>query len=154
MRRNREMRFHFAFLFLAWTLIPHFHLLVHSHAGGGRAHTHSELTKKDIRQLNRLEAAVEGTEGWDKPVERDSLPSAVSPVPAGPYSESTLADGDPSIWHSHSCEDPNITALGPQWDLHSQAPPQIVESVLIYLSPARAYIFPHPARGPPTSLFA
>ena len=120
LRRIGKGRFYLALGYLIWSLLPHFHIVNHSHAGG--AHVHASFSTDQVRLANQVADNLDPSE-MPSPEAADfggeALPKASShatPPEESPESFSTglhrlsspTADAGR---HGHFWEDPNLAGL-------------------------------------------
>ncbi len=118
-----RVRFYLALLFFIWSITPHFHLMVHSHAGGEASHVHLSLSSADVAMANRaLEALGPTTLNGGKDDEIPSQEASAASVPAGSElanSGAVLSAFDAALKaipvndfkHSHYWEDLNLVGM-------------------------------------------
>jgi hypothetical protein len=152
--RDPQAAFYLALAYFLWAIIPHFHVLVHSHAGG--AHSHAALSGAQVRLANRLldglgPAGLAGSADGDIGGQETSASGgeprgrAVAPV-AG---ETAMAAGNEAHWHAHYWEDANLAGAAslPIFALACAA--ALLYFAVRYLPPALGPSGSAPARGPP-----
>ena len=116
--RLPKVRFHLALAYLIWSILPHYHLLVHSHPGGDGAHTHLSFSAAEVGLANRaLEALGPAVLAGDTRAEfslepGDAAAGKASVAAHAIAGETALAgstgDGNP---HSHYWEDANLAGI-------------------------------------------
>jgi hypothetical protein len=150
--RDRKATFYLAFLYFLWSIVPHFHLLIHSHGGG--AHAHAELSGAQVRLANRVleglgPAGLQGSADGDQ----GGLETGARSVARGP-GEPALAAGPGHDWHAHYWEDANLAGQAslPAWA--SLAAALLAFLAARYRAPALGPTGPASARGPPFALLS
>lgn len=149
--RMSRGRFYLALTYLVWSLLPHFHILIHSHAGD--SHFHAAYSATEVETANRvLETLASesgnseqsaGFGGIHKPDTRYSAGSATGGI-SRPQSGSEL--------HGHFLEDPNLAGLASP--IQSISPSSVLapSNPRSYQDPSVRAVRPASARGPPAFL--
>jgi hypothetical protein len=161
LRRTGKGRFYLALGYLIWSLLPHFHIVNHSHAGG--SHVHASFATEEVNLANRvvdnLDPAVTAS---SKPAEfgGEALPRAslAGSRPDGFPGASAIGvhalvpgNGDAGR-HGHYWEDPNLAGIVSGFSkVHSAAAFAHVAGDA-YLAPSLRSLRSAPARGPPAFL--
>lgn len=148
--RDPRFRFHLALAYLLWSILPHFHVLFHSHAGGA-PHFHASLTSAQTALANRVldglgAADVRGMSETEVGGEEKAAPIAAS-------GEADLGAGREGL-HSHYWEDANLAGVLSFPTLAAMAVVLVLFSAVRYLPPGLRPSGAAPARGPPSLLFA
>ncbi|MDQ3000643.1 MAG: hypothetical protein M3Y08_05220 [Fibrobacterota bacterium] len=161
LRRMGKGRFYLALGYLIWSLLPHFHIVNHSHAGG--SHTHASFSADQVRLANQVvdnldpaELASPESPGFGG----EALPKASSRVIGPQGSPEDFATGLHALSsqnadagrHGHFWEDPNLAGLvsGVSRVTFTVAPALI--ALTRYLAPTLRSLRSAPARGPPCFL--
>lgn len=144
-------RFYLALTYFLWSLLPHFHVLTHSHAAG--SHSHASLSAAQVDLANRVlenlgpaelpdaEAAEVGgglTAGDVRPP--GGSHAALAPVRSG------------SELHGHFWEDPNLAGLVSRDHALPFCAALIALAFASYASPSLRILHRAAARGPPALL--
>jgi hypothetical protein len=164
MQRLNKMakgRVYLALAYFIWSLLPHFHILFHSHAGG--AHVHASFSTAQVAMANQvldnlapgeLPGAAEteiGGEALASPCPLQCAPEAaamaIAAGEAGLHPDST----DPNR-HGHFWEDPNVAGLASGISTLPFLSALILAAPAAYLAPPLRAIGLFPARGPPAVL--
>jgi hypothetical protein len=158
--RNGKGRLHLALAYLIWTLLPHFHLLYHSHAGG--AHFHASFDAAQVSLANRLMDNLEGSGLREAPmaevgggeVNASSRPKGVEPLSilALAAGEAGLKAGRDADLHGHFWEDPNLAGMASSMVAALAIAALILAAARAYPSPDLRALRRFPARGPPAFL--
>jgi len=121
-----RVRFYLALFYFIWSMLPHFHVLTHSHEGGNGFHSHASFSAMEIAFANNaLDAlgpaalASGGLKGADNAEwmleEKGTLFHSETPEPPAPGSEiSSLNRGLKSttaLSHNHYFEDANLLGV-------------------------------------------
>jgi hypothetical protein len=111
-------RFYLALAYLIWTILPHFHVLFHSHAGG--AHFHATFTPTQVRMANRvldglgpsaLATAQEADVGGEAAQAASADPLAEAATAWAPGAAALSAGAAGSGLHGHYWEDANLAGI-------------------------------------------
>lgn len=140
--KDPHAAFYVALAYLLWAIVPHFHLLIHSHAGG--AHSHAALTGAQVRLANRVLDGL-GPAGLSATGEIGGM--EIPTVRAA--GEPTFAVGSDRALHAHFWEDSNLASLAslPLFALACAA--LLLFFASRYLSPALSLQGSALPRGPP-----
>jgi hypothetical protein len=160
--RNGKGRLHLALAYLIWTLLPHFHVLYHSHAGG--AHFHASFDAAQVSLANRLMDNLEGSGLRDAAMaevgggERNASqrPKVVEPLAilALAAGEAGLKAGGGANLHGHFWEDPNLAGMASSIAAALAIAALILAALAAYPAPDLRALRRFPARGPPAFLIA
>lgn len=160
--KDPKAAFYFALAYLLWSIVPHFHVLIHSHAGG--AHSHAELDGAQVRLANRVleglgpagfAASADGElSGQESPSRSAAGVSAEEARPSLPPGETALAAGGDAGLHAHFWEDTNLAGTAPFPAFALACAVALLFLAARYLPPALSPAGAAPARGPPAFLFA
>lgn len=168
--RISRTRFYLAFAYLLWSIVPHFHLLVHSHAGG--AHTHAALSGAQVRLANQVleglgpavlsqtaetDFSGEETDDAEKPLIDLPGESGLSGLAGGsghPVTEAILAAASAGMRHAHFWEDANLAGAVPLPAFAGLCAAFFFHAAFRYAAPSLKARAQSPARGPPALLFA
>lgn len=145
--RHPRARFYLALVFLIWSVLPHFHVLIHSHAGG--PHVHASFSAEETDLANRV---LEGLGPAGLPDADSETGAAADGAMRGRASagETALASGGEAASHGHFWEDANLAGAAA---LPASALPAVLVIALIlarYLPPGLRPSGAAPARGPPS----
>jgi hypothetical protein len=159
--RNGKGRFHLALAYLIWSLLPHFHVLFHSHAGG--AHFHATFDPAQVSLANRVMDNLEGSglrgaamaEVGGEALNASQRPAGVESlsIPALGLGDTGLKAGqaDPNR-HGHFWEDPNLAGMASSIAAALAVAALILAAAAAYPSPDLRALRRFPARGPPAFL--
>jgi hypothetical protein len=149
--RDPRFRFRLALAYLLWSILPHFHVLFHSHAGGA-PHFHASLTSAQTALANRVLDGLgpAGLQGM-APTEVGGEEKA-APVPAP--GDVALAAGRDASLHGHYWEDANLAGALSFPTLAAMTAVLVLFFAVRYLPPGLRPSGAAPARGPPSLLFA
>ena len=139
--RDPRASFYAALAYLLWSIVPHFHLLIHSHAGGG--HSHAALTGAQVRLANGVLDGL-GPAGMSF---AGDIGGCEAPVHAA--TEPALADGSGGVLHAHFWEDANLAGLASLPAFLFAAAAFLVSFLSRYRAPALSRPGTALARGPP-----
>jgi len=123
-----RVRFYLALFYFIWSLLPHFHVVTHSHAGGNGFHSHARFSAAEIAFANNtLDAlgpaalASGGLKGADNAEwmleEKGSLFHSETPELPRPGSEVTALNrglkstNANAFSHNHYFEDANLLGV-------------------------------------------
>ncbi len=157
-RRISRTRFYLAFAYLLWSIVPHFHLLVHSHAGG--AHRHAALSGAQVRLANQVleglgPAVLSQTAETEISGEETDGVEKTAACPAGhPVSEAILAAASAGMRHAHFWEDANLAGAVSAPAFAGLCAAVFFYAAFRYAAPSLKAWAPSLARGPPAPLFA
>ncbi len=160
--RDPRSRFYFAFVYLVWSILPHFHVLFHSHAGSG-PHHHASFSPAQISLANRVidglgPAGLAGASEPDVGGEETnavSVPRALQATMAYAVAgESALAPGRDAFLHGHYWEDANLAGVASLPGFSVLAVVMIAFVAVRYLPPGLRPSGAALARGPPSPFFA
>jgi hypothetical protein len=145
--RDPRTAFYLAVGYLLWSIVPHYHLLIHSHAGG--AHSHAALTGAQVRLANSV---LDGLGPAGLSAGADDIGGVEAPVPMS--GEPTLASGPRGVLHVHFWEDSNLASLVSLPGFALLGADFLAAFFSRYRSPALSLSGLAFARGPPALRFA
>lgn len=161
LRRIGKGRFYLALGYLIWSLLPHFHIVNHSHAGG--SHVHESFSTDQVRMANQVvdhldpaetassKPAGFGGEALPKAPVADSRPEGSPqdfPIGAHAFSQENAEAGR----HGHYWEDPNLAGIVSGVSAITFAAAHAHSAPVAYLAPTLRSLRSAPARGPPAFL--
>ena len=142
--REPTLAFYFALAYFVWSIVPHFHLILHTHAGG--AHAHAALSGAQVRLANQVldDLGPAGLPDAD-PAEFGGEANAPAAAPGEP----ALAAGAAGSPHAHFWDDANLAGAASLTFFAALAAAILLFRLVRYLAPALAPMGPALARGPP-----
>lgn len=147
--RNPRIRFYLALGYLLWSILPHFNLIYHTHAGG--SHFHATLSPTQVAQANRvLEALGPAALAATVPTEVGGLELSVASVGGALLAAADAASG----LHGHYWEDANIAGLVSLPLLSLLLSALALLALARYQAPLFRFAGRLTARGPPAFLAA
>ena len=110
-------RFYLAFAFFIWSILPHFHLLVHSHKGGTGNHVHPSFSAADLPMANRIlgvpgPAALDESRGDEFTIDESNSAAATL---VDPFEKSITVASDAQKKHSRRHGAPISGLIGLSW---------------------------------------
>lgn len=145
---NPRTRFYLAIGYMLWALLPHFHLIYHSHAGG--SHFHATLAPSQVKQANQVLDALGPAVLADAAMPEvggEALP-ALAIAGAAALSAADAASG----LHGHFWEDANLAGLAALPGFQLLIAALLVLAMLRYQAPLFRFAGRLTARGPPVFL--
>jgi hypothetical protein len=153
------MAFFLALGYLIWSLLPHAHFLVHTHADGDLAHAHTHLSLHDLKLRNETLISANPENAPDAALERDFDPGAVGVEAASANACASTGWGQSPgpdrglkatvLRHGHFTEEQNILAAGLACTSPEPATLPRASGNFPTLNPLLPYSGPTLARGPP-----
>lgn len=145
--RMARGRFYLAMTYLVWSLIPHFHVLIHSHAGD--SHFHASYSATQVEMANRVLETLGPEDAEATPADFGGNGIRNSTAPAGSSSGDISRPDAGSEMHGHFWEEPNLAglaSLSPAAPLRADLVPAASP---LYQDPSLRVILRAAARGPP-----
>jgi hypothetical protein len=143
-------RFYLAMTYLVWSLLPHFHILIHSHAGD--SHFHASYTATQVETANQV---LENLGSEDEAAAPADFGGKAKRLPIDKHGSSSgefSAHAAGSELHGHFWEDPNLAGLVSESQPTLLCGFPVSQALFPYLAPALHDIGYADARGPPDSL--
>jgi len=151
--RMARGRFYLALTYLVWSLLPHFHVLIHSHAGD--SHFHAAYSATEVETANRVMETL-GT-GYSDTGSQAGFGGEAKPASSSTVGSSSgdISRPDPgSELHGHFLEDPNLAGLASQAQSIPSRSFLASPAASRYQEPSFCGIGRPSARGPPAFVSA